>query len=109
MKFCDYCQNTTEPDQQRSTDTELYFTCKTCKHTTVVTEQNDFKVASYLYNTEHNMFNVTLNSALDDITVPIRKMKCKVPNCENNLIKYIVEPNTMNVTYICGVCRNSYT
>ena len=55
------------------------------------------------------MLNTTLSSVLDDITVPIRKMKCKVSTCENNLIKYIVEPNSMNVTYVCGVCRNSYT
>jgi DNA-directed RNA polymerase subunit M/transcription elongation factor TFIIS len=106
MRFCEYCQNATEPDQQRSTDTELYFTCKTCKHFTVVTSQDDFKIASFAHNIEHT--NTTLSSVIDDITMPIRKMNCKVPNCQNTLIKFVMDDN-MVVTYVCGVCRNSYT
>jgi DNA-directed RNA polymerase subunit M/transcription elongation factor TFIIS len=106
MKFCQYCQNVNEPDQLKTTTNELVFVCKSCRTEVIENDIKEFKIVTDSYNETKDRDN--LLHILDDITVPLRKMKCKVASCDNNYIKYIVEGENMEVTYICGKCKNFY-
>jgi DNA-directed RNA polymerase subunit M/transcription elongation factor TFIIS len=104
MRFCKRCNNGYEPDQQKTTNTSLYFVCKACKYENEETDISEFKISSETYNTT-NKADINIMLAVEDITVPKRMMDCKNPNCNNKYITTIIQSTTLNVTYVCGKCK----
>jgi hypothetical protein len=82
--------------------------CRYCNHEEEVKNDNYIISASILKKEEED--NIINPAICDDSTYPQSKTeKCSNKDCTNSKVIYIIAKKTLQYTYICCQCKESWT
>lgn len=107
MKFCKKCNNSFEPDQESITAKKMFFKCRSCGYREEAS-QEDYKIGSEIYHTE-DFIDSNIVHMCDNEILQIKHIKCKNKDCKNEYIKYIKQPVTLKIIYICNDCKTYWS